>query len=894
MKLSSSTSPPREEKGKEKEGLMKKLMKKIATMGAVEHHGKEEEEEEDPNTSSSLFFPLWEHLLQNEDVFSIVLSFLNPTERKFVTHVSSETRRVMLKTLKMQIVSVQRYRSIAQKKQLEKDQKRWSEEEEAGRKINLKSVDWKTYSPWLRLAKDTSTIPDKFTIKECRGTGQLEIALDFCVLNPPKEIECFVEDGTINEEYFVHNVARTNEISLLKWAREVKRMSWNSEISGVATEQGNVQMLKYVVRQFARDKSFDKNEYDHELHAAAQKGHLDCVQFLLEHVGGFQKTRLKGGYWRQTEGEFIIYHAAASNQLHVVEYLLSQGSPVTSDALVACCASSGSLECLKYLRENSIRRVDWTWGCVAGAAAIGDLEIVKYCVNDGCPLEVPLDRQPQPDAITSAVDFGHLNVVRFLREERGFELDIEHIMKALSMGNVELLKYIWFHQTFPIPEDFFGLIWKLWVQGYHQTLDPHFPLCWLLRRKKQTEHFLCVKFLYEEVQIPTSEDAYWRIYELALTWGDCALLEWVFEKIKKDFSDGYDPRSTDIPLPWPEPQHCEYAAGKGYLDCLQFLHKIAKFRVCTHTSEPMDSDTIKVALRNCQPECARYAFEMEAYVVSKENKRNFSKQHKNDVRKQVEVLESIAQSLTFGELEEAREVMRKQFDGCERCDEIHFDEHFHLFRFENEWHTSSDDESYGSEDLSDEDDLSFSSSSSSEDDWPNDDEWSNHDARSMARILDRKIRRSIEQQCLEVNGALPTEREMQKLLKQVHRQNPGMAAHIESVTQGLPDLSRVLYPRSGRNRNNNGRGGRGGRAGRGRGGGRHAISGEAARDTSNVPCVFFAKGTCNKGNACKFSHHASSAAEGAGEVADTSNVPCLFFAKGRCKYGEACKFSHQT
>jgi hypothetical protein len=83
------------------------------------------------------------------------------------------------------------------------------------------------------------------------------------------------------------------------------------------------------------------------------------------------------------------------------------------------------------------------------------------------------------------------------------------------------------------------------------------------------------------------------------------------------------------------------------------------------------------------------------------------------VTKQVELLESIAQSLTFGELEETREVMRKQFDGCERCDEIHFDEHFHLFRFENEWFTSSYDESYGSEDLSDEDDLSFSSSSSS-------------------------------------------------------------------------------------------------------------------------------------------------------------------------------------
>ena len=129
MTSSSTSPPPREEKGKEKKGLVKKLVKKIATMGVVkEHHGKEEEEEEEDPTSS-FFFPLWEHLLQNEDVFSHVLSFLNPTERKFVTHVSRETRRVMLKTLKMPIVPVQRYRSIAQRKQLEKDQKKWLEEE---------------------------------------------------------------------------------------------------------------------------------------------------------------------------------------------------------------------------------------------------------------------------------------------------------------------------------------------------------------------------------------------------------------------------------------------------------------------------------------------------------------------------------------------------------------------------------------------------------------------------------------------------------------------------------------------------------------------------------------------------------------------------------------------
>ena len=64
-------------------------------------------------------FPLWEHVIQNPDVFAHVLSFLNATERKFVTHVSMETRQVMREKLRMGLVGVKRHRTIAQIKQLD-------------------------------------------------------------------------------------------------------------------------------------------------------------------------------------------------------------------------------------------------------------------------------------------------------------------------------------------------------------------------------------------------------------------------------------------------------------------------------------------------------------------------------------------------------------------------------------------------------------------------------------------------------------------------------------------------------------------------------------------------------------------------------------------------------
>ena len=60
-------------------------------------------------------FRLWDHLLDNEDVFARVLAFLNPTERKFCTWVSNRTRRTMMETLGMREVYIQRHRTIAQK-----------------------------------------------------------------------------------------------------------------------------------------------------------------------------------------------------------------------------------------------------------------------------------------------------------------------------------------------------------------------------------------------------------------------------------------------------------------------------------------------------------------------------------------------------------------------------------------------------------------------------------------------------------------------------------------------------------------------------------------------------------------------------------------------------------
>lgn len=77
-----------------------------------------------------------------------------------------------------------------------------------------------------------------------------------------------------------------------------------------------------------------------------------------------------------------------------------------------------------------------------------------------------------------------------------------------------------------------------------------------------------------------------------------------------------------------------------------------------------------------------------------------------------------------------------------------------------------------------------------------------------------------------------------------------------------------------------------------------------------APCSFFARGACNRGEACPFSHstQGSIRAETTGDnnspkgisskPADApdsrSQIPCHFYLKGTCLKGSACPFSHPS
>ena len=51
----------------------------------------------------------------------------------------------------------------------------------------------------------------------------------------------------MDETYFCLEVAATNKLELLKWAREEKKCEWDHRTINMAAYQGNLEMVKYCV-----------------------------------------------------------------------------------------------------------------------------------------------------------------------------------------------------------------------------------------------------------------------------------------------------------------------------------------------------------------------------------------------------------------------------------------------------------------------------------------------------------------------------------------------------------------------------------------------------------------------------------------------------------------------
>ena len=93
-------------------------------------------------------------------------------------------------------------------------------------------------------------------------------------------------------------------------------------------------------------------------------------------------------------------------------------------------AQSNDLALLRWVREE--KECAWDWRTGGMAAALGNLEMLKYCVENGCEVD--------EGTCANAAEYGHLECLKYLRE-KNIKWDHQTVQCARESNHVECLNY---------------------------------------------------------------------------------------------------------------------------------------------------------------------------------------------------------------------------------------------------------------------------------------------------------------------------------------------------------------------------------------------------------------------------------------------------------------------
>ena len=171
-----------------------------------------------------------------------------------------------------------------------------------------------------------------------------------------------------DERDFCYEVALTNKLELLKWAREEKKCEWDGRTIKAAAGQGNLEMIKYcVANEYPINRSINRNACAF----AAKNGHLEVLKYFREEAKA---------PWDDLTADW----AAKMGHLHVLEYLVERKYDQFDVSACWFAAENGHLDCLKYLHETA--KAPWNFRAVHVAREKKHFECVQYCLDNNCPL----------------------------------------------------------------------------------------------------------------------------------------------------------------------------------------------------------------------------------------------------------------------------------------------------------------------------------------------------------------------------------------------------------------------------------------------------------------------------------------------------------------------------
>ena len=199
------------------------------------------------------------------------------------------------------------------------------------------------------------------SIHECSSISTLEWAWNHVPWGKKDR-----DEDVMDQAWFCWQVACTNKLEFLKWAREVPQCQWDERTINRAAFKGNLEMLKYC---FSHDCPCDEKEACEQ---AAIGGHLDCVRFLFTKV--------------QPSAKYGAIPATCVGHVEILKYFVDERK-ISDERKGECVGNSawyGRLDCLKYLVEEAKVPLD-NWQHIALARYYEHTDCLNYLLEKGSP-----------------------------------------------------------------------------------------------------------------------------------------------------------------------------------------------------------------------------------------------------------------------------------------------------------------------------------------------------------------------------------------------------------------------------------------------------------------------------------------------------------------------------
>ena len=198
------------------------------------------------------------------------------------------------------------------------------------------------------------------------------------------------------------------------------------------------------------------------------------LKFLYEVNTETRKLIKRSSREKELKERFKVEEMSSISTLEVAWENKSSWSGYLNDRIWFCykVACTHKLELLKWIREE--KQCEWDEWTINVAVRQGNLEMVKYCVANECPID--------GYACARAAESGHLECLKYLREEAKAPWDFKTAYWAAENGHLHILEYL--------------------VERKYDKYD-----AWACMLAAENGHLDCLKYLHETAKAPWNSQA---------------------------------------------------------------------------------------------------------------------------------------------------------------------------------------------------------------------------------------------------------------------------------------------------------------------------------------------------------------------------------------------------